>query len=65
MTITLEFAAVPQQASMPGKGEIGLGTLTGTVGSTRTLNMAMETGKAVWKRGALAAAGAAAIGLAI
>lgn len=35
-TITVKFDAVPSQLPGPGKGVIGMGTLTGEVGVTRT-----------------------------
>ncbi|KAF2264762.1 hypothetical protein CC78DRAFT_580002 [Lojkania enalia] len=37
VTVTVTFAAVPDQAPQPGKGEIGMGTLTGVTGRTRTV----------------------------
>ncbi|OCL12044.1 hypothetical protein AOQ84DRAFT_166785 [Glonium stellatum] len=63
---TQTFAAVPSQLPEPGKGEIGMGTLTGQVGVTKTVDAgAVETGRSVmWKKGAIAA-GAVVVGLVV
>ncbi|KAF2873474.1 hypothetical protein BDV95DRAFT_344805 [Massariosphaeria phaeospora] len=35
--VTLHFAAVPSQAPLPGKGAVGMGSLTGKPGQTKTV----------------------------
>lgn len=39
-TITFHFQAYMTQAPLPGKGEIGMGTLTGVPGQTKTVTAA-------------------------
>ncbi|KAF2202558.1 hypothetical protein GQ43DRAFT_306242 [Delitschia confertaspora ATCC 74209] len=61
VTVTVRFEAVPSQFPQPGKGVIGMGTLTGKTGVTKTINAAPgETG--VWRRGLGVAVGVVAVG---
>ena len=63
-TITLHQEALTGAAPPPGKGEIGMGTLTGKVGVTQTI---IEGGAATtrpkWQAGAVAAMGMGMAGL--
>lgn len=63
---TQTFAATPGQLPEPGEGEVGMGTLTGQVGVTKTVNAgAVETARGMmWKNGAIAA-GAMVVGLVV
>jgi hypothetical protein len=36
-TVTVNFAAVPEQGAQPGKGAIGMGMITGETGHTKTV----------------------------
>ncbi|OCK80409.1 hypothetical protein K432DRAFT_297765, partial [Lepidopterella palustris CBS 459.81] len=61
---TQTFAAVPEQLATAGKGEIGMGTLTGQVGVTKTYGgggAAVETGR-VWARGVVVAGAVVVVG---
>ncbi|KAF2188951.1 hypothetical protein K469DRAFT_684222 [Zopfia rhizophila CBS 207.26] len=50
VTATIRFEAVPLQAPQPGKGVVGMGTLTGEVGAVRTIEVgAAGTLGAGWK----------------
>ena len=62
---TQTFAGTPGQLPEPGNGEVGMGTLTGQVGVTKTVDAgAVETARDMWKKGAIAA-GAVVVGLVV
>lgn len=55
---------VESQAPLPGKGQIGMGTLTGRTGVTRTLVVgAAHTQTAAWMKGVVAAVGVGIAGI--
>lgn len=62
-TFTINFDTSPSKAPEPGKGIIGLGTLTGETGKTRTivLGAAPTGGVGRWRAG-MVAAGVAVVG---
>jgi hypothetical protein len=63
-TISLDFDAQANQAPPPGKGEIGMGTLTGKTGQTQTIVMgAAPTQGAGWAKGVVAAVGVGVVGM--
>jgi hypothetical protein len=65
---TLLFHFEPMSpAPQPGEGVIGMGTLTGKPGQTKTFYMlaAAPTPTAVWLRGVVAAVGAGAVGMVV
>ena len=65
-TITFHFEPVMSQAPLPGKGEIGMGTLTGVPGKTKTIVVgAAPTHAAGWMRGVAAAVGVGIVGVMI
>lgn len=63
-TITFQFRPWPTQAPLPGKGEIGMGTLTDEPGKTKTILVgAAPTQAAGWIRGVVAAMGVGVVGI--
>jgi hypothetical protein len=62
-TITINFDISPSKAPEPGKGIIGMGTLTGETGKTKTivLGAAPTAGVGKWRVG-MVAAGVAVMG---
>jgi len=63
-TISFRFGT-EATAPLPGKGEIGMGTLTGQVGQTKTVAGAAPTQAAVWKRGVAVAVGVGLAGMVV
>ena len=65
-TITINFDISPSKAPEPGKGIIGMGTLTGETGKTKTVVLgAAPTGGARKWRAGMVAAGVAVVGAVI
>ncbi len=65
-TISLDFKPAQTHAPLPGVGEIGMGTLTGKTGVTRTIVVgAAPTHGAGWATGLAAAVGVGLAGMAI
>ena len=65
-TISLDFKPSKIHAPLPGKGGIGMGTLTGETGHTQTVVIgAAPTQGAVWVRGVAAAVGVGIAGIVI
>jgi hypothetical protein len=65
-TISLDFDPAKNQAPLPGKGEIGMGTLTGRTGQTQTIVMgAAPTQGAGWVKGVAAAVGVGVVGMVV
>ncbi|CAA9959713.1 hypothetical protein PTMSG1_03122 [Pyrenophora teres f. maculata] len=65
-TVSLDFKPSTVHAAFPGKGGIGLGTLTGETGHTQTVVIAAApTQGAVWIRGVAAAVGVGIAGVMI
>ncbi|KAF2649278.1 hypothetical protein K491DRAFT_721814 [Lophiostoma macrostomum CBS 122681] len=65
-TITAFFPAVPSQGPMPAKGEVGMGTLTGQTGKTKTVLVgAAPTVGAGMIKGMVVAAGVGIAGLVV
>ncbi|KAF2734077.1 hypothetical protein EJ04DRAFT_523933 [Polyplosphaeria fusca] len=63
-TITVKFEAVPSQLPGPGKGVIGMGTIEGETGKTKTVaEGAAHTMGAQWFRGVAVAAGVGLVGM--
>lgn len=63
-TITLYQGAPVRTAPLPGKGQIGMGTLTGELGITRTVVQGgAKTAGPEWKMGAVAAVGMGIVGI--
>ncbi|KAK7190411.1 hypothetical protein PSPO01_03386 [Paraphaeosphaeria sporulosa] len=64
-TITLRNEALSNAAPLPGKGSIGMGTLTGRLGVTKTIvkQGAAKTVGPEWKVGAMAALGMGIAGI--
>ncbi|KAF2439797.1 hypothetical protein P171DRAFT_111651 [Karstenula rhodostoma CBS 690.94] len=63
-TITLRNEALSEAAPPPGKGKIGMGTLTGRLGVTRTvIEGAAKTVGPEWKVGAMAVMGIGIAGM--
>ncbi|KAF2004195.1 hypothetical protein P154DRAFT_50751 [Amniculicola lignicola CBS 123094] len=65
VTVTFKFAAVPSQGPLPGKGVIGMGSLTGEAGAVRTIAVGGAEGYGAgraWK-GAVAVAGFVGMGM--
>ncbi|KAL6709097.1 hypothetical protein ACN47E_001913 [Coniothyrium glycines] len=68
LTVTFHFEPFLDPAPLPGKGEIGMGTLTGKTGQTQTIVMgagAAPTDTAVWLKGVAAAVGVGLAGLVV
>ncbi|KAH6875961.1 hypothetical protein BKA58DRAFT_437916 [Alternaria rosae] len=65
-TISLDFKPVQTQAPLPGVGSIGMGTLTGKTGVTRTVVVnAAPTQGVGWAKGFAAAVGIGMAGMAV
>ncbi|KAI1560642.1 hypothetical protein PtrEW4_011060, partial [Pyrenophora tritici-repentis] len=72
-TVSLDFKPSTVHAPLPGKGGIGLGTLTGEIGHTQTVVIAAAptqvaaapTAGGVWIRGVAAAVGVGIAGIVI
>lgn len=65
-TITFNFHAHTTQGPLPGKGEIGMGTLTGDTGRTKTVVMgAAPTYTPGWMRGVAVAVGVGFAGMVV
>lgn len=65
-TVSLDFKPSKIHPPLPGKGEIGMGTLTGNTGHTQTVVVgAAPTQGAVWVRGIAAAVGAGIAGIVV
>ncbi|KAF2705825.1 hypothetical protein K504DRAFT_387033, partial [Pleomassaria siparia CBS 279.74] len=63
-TITVKFGHAQTPAAEPGKGSIGMGTLKGDVGKTRTVVMgAAATKGPEWYMGGVVAAGVGLLGM--
>jgi len=64
-TITLRYKPA-KLAPLPGSGEIGLGTLTGETGKTKTVVMGAAPSQGPgWKRGVVAAVGVGIVGMVV
>lgn len=65
-TITIKYDTAQSRAPEPGKGVIGMGTLTGEVGKTKTVVMgAAQTVGGGWYMGVVVAAGVGFVGLVV
>jgi hypothetical protein len=65
-TITFHFAAIETYVPPPGRGEIGMGTLTGKTGKTQTIIMGAAPSQTVqWRRGIAAAVGVGIAGMVV
>jgi hypothetical protein len=65
-TITFHFQAMMTYVPPPGKGEIGMGTLTGKTGKTQTVILGAAPSQAAeWKKGVAAAIGVGIAGMAV
>lgn len=65
VTVSFRFT-VEATAAGPGKGQIGMGTLTGDTGKTKTFVLgAAPTQTAAWARGVVAAVGVGLAGLVV
>ncbi|KAF1837803.1 hypothetical protein BDW02DRAFT_645155 [Decorospora gaudefroyi] len=65
-TVSLDFKPAEPQAPLPGKGAIGMGTLTGKTGVTKTVAMgAAPTQGSGWMRGVVAAVGVGIAGVVV
>lgn len=62
-TISFHFKPYMTQAPLPGKGEIGMGTLTGEPGQTKTVAMGAAPTQAAGWRGVAAAVGVGVVGM--
>jgi hypothetical protein len=65
-TVSLDFKPVQSHAPLPGVGEIGMGTLTGKTGVTRTIVVnAAPTQATGWAKGLAAAVGVGMAGMVV